>query len=340
MNNMLKKKSFTTKFFFISLLSLLVIGIASCFVMNISPWPADMLIRKAFTKNALKVNTALEKHVPPNVTALLNQQYEGTSKDGLLDVYYPSSIENTNQTLKVIVWTHGGAWVSGNKDQLSNYCKILADKGFVVVSINYSIAPGKKYPTPVRQLNAALDYLVKNAKRFHINPDAIVLAGDSGGAHIAAQEANIIAVPSYAKLMGIDPSIPRSKLIGMILYCGPYNAQNLDLNGEFGKFLKTILWAYSGKKDFMTDTAFASASVINYVNKDFPATYISVGNKDPLATQSYNFAKALMKYSVKTDTLFFPATYTPDLPHEYQFNLDNEAGQTALAQSVKFLKGL
>jgi hypothetical protein len=35
--------------------------------------------------------------------------------------------------------------------------------------------------------------------------------------------------------------------------------------------------------------------------------------------------------------LFFPDAYTPPLPHEYQFNLDIEAGRIALERSIKLL---
>lgn len=325
------------RFLFSFLIGVLIIGVVSCISLNISPWAATMIIRSGFKKNAAKVNEALVKHVPAGLTSLLNEHYDVNDADAYLDVYYPSSISNTETKLKTIVWTHGGAWISGNKGQLSNYCKILADKGFVVISIDYSIAPKKKYPTPVRQLNAALKYLLANAERLHIDTSAFFLAGDSGGSHIAAQEANVISIESYAQLLDIQPSISRSNLAGVILYCGPYDAQNISLEGEFGKFLKTILWDYSGTKNFMTDPKFASASVINYVSGSFPATFISVGNKDPLSSQSHNFVSKLQREGVEVDTLFFPVDYTPGLPHEYQFNLDNEAGNIALDHSVKFL---
>jgi acetyl esterase len=38
------------------------------------------------------------------------------------------------------------------------------------------------------------------------------------------------------------------------------------------------------------------------------------------------------------ETLFFPADYKPELPHEYQFNLDTDAGRLALERTLKFLR--
>jgi hypothetical protein len=40
---------------------------------------------------------------------------------------------------------------------------------------------------------------------------------------------------------------------------------------------------------------------------------------------------------VRLERLFFAGDHQPPLPHEYQFNLDNEAGRLALARSVAFL---
>jgi acetyl esterase/lipase len=67
-------------------------------------------------------------------------------------------------------------------------------------------------------------------------------------------------------------------------------------------------------------------SVINYLNPDFPPCFISVGNGDPLQEHSKALASKVATLHVKMDTLFYPSNYLPDLPHEYRFNLDIDAG--------------
>ena len=74
-----------------------------------------------------------------------------------------------------------------------------------------------------------------------------------------------------------------------------------------------------------------------YVTADCPRTFISAGNADPLLPQSVAFAEALAGRKAYVDTLFFPNDHSPALPHEYQFNLDTDAGKLALERSVKFL---
>ncbi|MES1196315.1 MAG: alpha/beta hydrolase [Steroidobacter sp.] len=312
-------------------------AVAIFIAFQLSPWPSALLIRKTFDDTAWRVSTALLKHVPTGISTLHNEHYDAADQDAYLDVFFPDGISQTSQPLPTIVWTHGGGWVSGSKDQITNYAKILAGKGYTVVTVDYSIAPRVIYPVPVRQVNAALAYLVKNAARFHVDPDAFFLAGDSAGAHISSQLANIVSEPSYAATLNIVPSIQRSQLRGVILYCGPYDTTRVNLNGSFGGFLKTILWAYSGDRNFTVNRQFASASVINYVNKDFPPVFISAGNADPLLPQSQAFADVLSKKGVPVSSLFFPPDYSPALDHEYQFDLDGDAGKQALDQSLKFI---
>lgn len=318
-------------------ITMVILIVSTIIAFKVSPWPYAMLIRYVFNKEGLKVNENLGKRVPPGVFEMRNFQYTPQHKDAILDVYYPSSINETAQTLPVIVWIHGGGWVAGSKDHLSNYCKILADKGYIVAAIDYTLAPGGNYPLPLKQTQRSLQYLMANAKRFHIDTNRFILAGDSGGAHIAAQSANIIYNKNYADLLGVQPAINPDGLAGLMLYCGPYDTSLLDFKSDFSGFLKTILWAYSGQKD-LKSTVFKTASVINYVTAAYPPTFISVGNADPLLPQSLALARKLSGLGVPVDSLFFKDNYKPALPHEYQFNLDTDAGEMALKRSLEFLK--
>jgi acetyl esterase/lipase len=297
-----------------------------------------LLIRWAFDIDGARTRRALRKHLPAGVSEILDQPYASDDPDAYLDVFYPSS--PGDRTPVTVVWVHGGGWVSGSRKQIGNYTRILAGEGFTVVSVGYSIAPRATYPTPVRQANAALGYLVANAERLNINPSRIVLAGDSAGAQIASQLANIIALPDYAAAVGIVPSIGRAQLAGMLLYCGAYTLDGVDLDGRFRGFIKTVLWSYSGAKDFRAGEAFARAWAADHVTADFPPTFISVGNRDPLQPQSVAMADALERKGVRVERLFFAADTVPPLGHEYQFKLDGAAGKLALERSVAFLRGL
>ena len=121
---------------------------------------------------------------------------------------------------------------------------------------------------------------------------------------------------------------------------GAYTSRGSISAGRSQIFSGPVLWSYSGGRDFRTNTHFATAGVINYVTAEFPSTFISAGNAHPLVRQSITFAGTLASRKVRVESLFFSENYEPALPHEYQFNLDKEAGQLALERSVDFLRGL
>ena len=310
---------------------------ASCTSLGISPRPTAALIRLGFDHNGEATAKALAKYVPPGVNAVLDEPYDPDDEDARLDVFTPARLATAGRALPTIVWVHGGAWVSGDKSQIANYLRILASHGYTAVGVNYAIAPRKTYPTPLRQIGAALRHLQTHAERLHVNPQRIVLAGDSAGAQLAAQVANLISVPSYARAVGVVPTLSRAQLRGVLLYCGAYDMKAVDFNGPFGPFLKTVLWAYAGERDFVNDPQFAPASVLHYVTPAFPPAFVSAGNNDPLEAQSRALADALARQGVRVNSQFYAKDHQPALGHEYQFNLDQIDGQQVLQRSLRFL---
>ena len=321
------------KWAFISILALAgIIFLAFKF----SPYPSVWIIRYAFNKEAVRVNAALEKHIPDNIETTSNVHFDANDPDAFLDAYFQRDSVKAKNTLPVIVWTHGGGLISGDKSQVGNYCKILAARGYVVISIDYTIAPEAKYPTPIQQLNTALAYISSNAANFHADTSFFVLAGDSGGSMISAAAANVITSPSYADMTRVKPGLKSHQLKGLLLYCGIYEIDNLNTEGAFGSFLESVMWAYFDTKDISNDAYAKTASVTNFLTSAFPPTFISAGNMDPLLPQSKLLAERLSAVEVSLDTLFFPENYQPPLGHEYQFNLD-DTGKLALDRSIKFL---
>ncbi len=295
------------------------------------------LFRGAFDAAGEGINNDLEKHVPADVTPVLNVHYNESDTDAFLDVYYPVNDTGWNNR-PVIVWIHGGGWIAGSKEQIANYAKIVAHKGYTVITVEYSLAPERKHPTPVRQVNTALAFLLKHAAKYHVNAKQIVIAGDSGGAQIAAQLGIVLSDPAYAKRLGIIPSVSRSAISGMILHCGIYNLSKAE-KGKEGVMLRMMMRAYSGHKIYKPNSYFGLGSVVHHIPENYPPTFISVGNKDILKEHSYELAKELINKGIPVDTLFFE-TADVSLNHEYQFNLDDESGKVALEKTLTFLNTL
>ena len=325
------------------LAGVVLFGLAVFVWFSLSPWPGAMIIRWEFEQDGAKVTQALEKHAPTSgVTVISNQQYKVDDEDAMLDVYLPSDSQ-ANEKLPVIIWTHGGAWLSGDKTNAAAYFKLLAKQGFTVVAPDYSLAPQKTYPTAVHQLNAAYAYLQGNASRFNADVNKIILAGDSAGSQLSAQMAAITTNPAYAQELKVKPTLKPEQLKGVVLNCGIYKMEEL---ARPGPDLPTLIiwgdhvtvWAYSGTQNF-SDPVIKQMSPYYHVTKDFPPTFITGGNADPLTNaQSKPFADELQSLGVNVTRLFYDANHMPALPHEYQFNLDNTDGQNALEQIVAFAR--
>jgi acetyl esterase/lipase len=215
--------------------------------------------------------------------------------------------------------------------------------GVTVVALNYSLAPEKTYPTAVLQLNDAHKYIKDNAERFRVDTDKVFLAGDSAGSQLSSQLAALITNPDYAKEMSITPAFKPKEVRGTILFCGIYKMEGLvhpapNLPKIVGWGDDVAVWAYTGSRDFSAPPV-RQMSAFYHVTKDFPATFISGGNGDPLTDgQSKPFASELESKKVEVTTRFFEADHQPSLPHEYQFNLDNQDGQDALKATIEFVQ--
>jgi acetyl esterase len=321
------------------LISLVVIFIVIIFAFKFFLQPNIWLIRYVFNKDAVKTNMELEKNVPENILSLKDIQYDKKDTDAFLDVYFPKRLFDSLNKLPTIVWTHGGGFVSGNKNQVGNYCKLLASKGYTVIAVDYTIAPKKKYPTPIAQLNKALSFISSNPDLLHADTSFIVLGGDSGGAMISAIAANIITNPNYADNVKFQPGIKANQLKGLVLFCGVYNMKDLKTTGLIGHCIKNVNWAFFGTKD-ITDNDYATTAIVTkYLTRNFPTSFISAGNKDPLLLQSKLLAQKLNALNIHADTLFFDNDENLNLPHEYQFTMDS-CGKLAFDQTIKFLKSI
>ena len=321
-------------------LTLVVVG--SIVAFTISPAPGASTIRRVFAINDRQITAALRKHTPDDVTSFIDEVYREDDPDARLDVFVPDAAAADGQQLPTVVWTHGGAWVAGSKEEWRPYFMVLASRGYTVVAIGYSLGPDQTYPTALHQVNDALAYIQDNAERLHIDPEQIVIAGDSAGAQITSQYAAIVTNPDYAAAIGIEPTLAPEQLRGVLLYCGIYDFETFfGSSGLIGWGVRTSIWAYTGNRGttFDANPALAEMSSIDHVTGDFPPAFISGGNADPLTdSQSKPLAERLKDLGVAVDTLFFPEDHDPGQPHEYQFNLDSDEGRQALDQSVEFLE--
>ena len=90
------------------------------------------------------------------------------------------------EDIPVILFLHGGGWVSESVETYNRICKNLADKtNHVVVSVDYRLAPEYKFPTALEDCYAVAKTIFLN-NDLNIKPENITLVGDSAGGNLAA----------------------------------------------------------------------------------------------------------------------------------------------------------
>ena len=64
----------------------------------------------------------------------------------------------------------------------------MEDEGYKAFILNYRVAPNR-YPAPQIDLGIAIKYVKANAKKYHVDPNQIMLIGSSAGGHLCASTA-------------------------------------------------------------------------------------------------------------------------------------------------------
>ncbi|WP_424937153.1 MULTISPECIES: alpha/beta hydrolase [Bacteria] len=315
---------------------LAVVVLAAVIVLSLTPWPSAMVIRSVFEQGGAATTAEMLRHVPDEPLRTMKDVKYGDDADATLNLH---TTAQEGKRLPTVVWVHGGAWISGSAANVDPYLQILAAEGYTGIALNYTLGPEATYPTAVIQLNTALAYILEHADELGVDPERIVLAGDSAGAQLASQLATLVTNKDYSDLLGIRPALPPSQLVGVILNCGVYDLRAMaELNGIFAWGFQVSLWAYTGTKGWSAEYSGATMSTIEFVTEDFPPTYVSGGNGDDLTwLQSIPMSNRLRELGVDVTTAFWPAQHEPALPHEYQFHLDTDEAQEALAQTLDYL---
>lgn len=85
----------------------------------------------------------------------------------------------------LVVFLHGGGWISGDKSMYRDEAVWLSQKGFACACPSYRLAPLYPFPTPVADAQAFLKYVRDNAESLQIDPRNITVVGNSAGGHLA-----------------------------------------------------------------------------------------------------------------------------------------------------------
>jgi acetyl esterase/lipase len=128
--------------------------------------------------------TALQIPLHPRSMELLRNISYGPLERQRLDIW---RFSNTPSHAPVIYYVHGGAWTFGDKrDQGRPMLHEFVRRGWIVVAVNYRLAPGFAWPAQIEDVTRGLGWIKTNIANYGGDPDRVVVAGGSAGGHLAA----------------------------------------------------------------------------------------------------------------------------------------------------------
>lgn len=216
------------------------------------------------------------------------------------DVYQPES----DVALPAIIMIHGGAWRHGSKIAMMRHARRVARVGYVVVSINYRLAPKYPWPAQIDDCQYAVRWLKKNAQAYNIDADRIGVFGYSAGGHLAAllgtmsKKDNALFEKGLAtedeELKEFSPAVCAVAVGG-----APCEFSWLDEGSEVLKY-----WMGGSRKSL--PEKYRLASPLEYVTTDDSPFFIFHGTADMLVPlqSSSDFHQALKSKGV-------PSTFLP-----------------------------
>ena len=246
--------------------------------------------------------------IPSKISEHRDISYGPYGKDNLLDVYYP---KGTTGKLPTIVSIHGGGYVYGSKEIYRRYGMDMARRGFAFVNLNYRLAPKWKFPTPLADTGAVLDWVVKNQHRYHLDPDRIILLGDSAGAQLTSHYAAIHTNPEFAAQFPIK--IPKVTIRAIGLFCGMYDIPKFAVSNHKG-----LANDYLGKK---FDLADPRLNVLGAVTASYPPAFVTTSCCDFLRESARPMYEFLTEKGIEAEFHCYGTEDAKDVGHVFHVNI-------------------
>ena len=96
----------------------------------------------------------------------------------LLDLHIPDG----TGPFPAAILVHGGGFDGGHRDtNVKPLFDVLSGAGFAWFTIDYRLAPEAHFPQAMADVNNAIEWVKKNAAKYHVDAEKIALIGESAG---------------------------------------------------------------------------------------------------------------------------------------------------------------
>jgi acetyl esterase len=227
----------------------------------------------------------------------------------------------------VILYFHGGGWVTGNLDTYDASDRELANgTGAIVVSVQYRLGPENRFPAAQDDANASYAWLLQNAATMGGDPQKIAVAGESAGGNMAINTA------IWARDNRLQPPVHELLI---------YPVVGTDLNTtSYGETLRAvplnrlaIQWYIANYTNDPGELEDARFNVVGAADlRGLPPTTIISAQIDPLRSENEALAKKMQSLGVNVEQ----RTYS-GVTHEF-FGMGNVVPQAKQAEDFAFAR--
>lgn len=222
---------------------------------------------------------------------IYNNVYYYESDSNVMDIYIPKKAYK-NKSNGCVLFIHGGSWTGGDKKEESLRCRLLASKGYISATMNYTLhsEENKNEYTVFKvldEIDLAIIKIKEVANSLGITVDKVATSGYSAGAHLSML---------YAFSRGENTPL---KVVFTSNMAGPADFST-DIWGE--DITKIIVNRLTGKDVTTLDNNLVSLiSPTSYINENTPPSIIMQGEKDNVVPpkNAYSVIEKFEKYGVE-----------------------------------------
>ncbi|CAM3899945.1 alpha/beta hydrolase [Smaragdicoccus niigatensis] len=241
--------------------------------------------------------------------------------------YWPRG--SSGMPLPIIVFAHGGGFVSGSLETHDVLVRALANRtGAMVLSVDYRLAPEHPFPAGLEDVFAVIEWAAAD-RLAGADPDRLAVCGDSAGGNLVAAAAMLArdcGGPAIRAQLLLYPGVSRMDSVPWDAFGPPQSAGGTVQHYIFEAYAEGRIHPFNP----------LVAPLLGH-HSALPPTQIVVGEYDPFKDDCLAYAGTLVDAGVEAQCVVYPGQH-----HGFvQFwtdRSDNPIGETALDEGAKFLR--